>query len=1088
MNSKTLILAVAISFLFLGGLTLLGFLFLWEEDEFPIVDTEEAVFVEEVVLESEAEVEVEPELPDFKPTGTKHGTLTVVAVREGTSTAIRRVKYQVFTDLEGGSNKPVDGIGGSKKNDRRGGKFEIKLLPGSYVVQAQAAGFTRASKKFQIREEQSLDVTLELSKGLTISGRVFSNANGKAIEGATVRGYKELGAPDDDMMTRLLGLINIEEMAREAPAVAVSGPDGFYQLEGLEASYYEVVSLASEHSPQSIPNVMPSKTGVDFKLPEGSVFRGRVVDQSGQGVPNAQVEVYPEVDTTDIISVVAQKARPPVADSKTVTSGDFEVTALGVGLYNLHITAVGFQEGNFKKVRVHRGQNTAQDYVLLPGLSIAGRVVDEDGEPIAGARVRPVQTGNPRAQTMYIRFDDNSNETDEEGRFAFNSLSRGKYSVLAWHHDYAAKQLRDVNPGKTDLDIVLSFGSAVSGTVSRKDDGSPIEGAKVVVNDLLDVKKHAVTDADGFYRITGISTSRRGTRYVNIQAEGFSRLSNQDVKVQEGKEVDNQDFELLATATVKGRVVSSNGQPVGRARVMAKRTGKNASVPVTVGSAVSDETGAFNISNLEAGEETWISVLSSDYLEAESSTFDIEPGEAVEAGEIVLSLGGTVSGEIVDSKGSPISGAVVSIREEGETEFSLTKTTSSDSRGRFLLKGLTAGTIDLRFKSNRYLETVEENVAVKEGEVTSDLGVVLYAGSVLGGRVIDSTGEVVVNASVRVREVVSGLKEHRQETDILGNFSFSSLASQDTVEIEITHSDYSPHYAENVSIGQDEMEITLQRLGGVKGSVVDPEGNPIVAFSLQPQPVESEGSGLFEDSSAANPPARTVQDGQGRFEYTGLANGTYRVVVRAPEYASFAYPDVTVLAGEIVDLGVAELPEGGVVDGVILDGGSSRPIEGAKIRVVTGGSTSAVTSGSSGDFAIRDLKDIRSNKISLRVEHPDYVTETVSNIDLRDTQSCRNVQISLFQGGNLLGNVLDLDGKSKKGVSIYLSGLGELKSRPGINQSRRTDKNGVFTFSNLNPGEYRVTAMSPGSQNVTMEVDVVPGTEKELELVLEPKE
>jgi hypothetical protein len=869
--------------------------------------------------------------------------------------------------------------------------------------------------------------------------------------------------------------------------VAATDAEGFYQLEGLDGVYYEVVAMAKGYSPQSRPNILPSKTKVDFKLPEGSLFIGRVVDQAGNGIGDARIEVFPEVDTTDIIRVVAQKARPPVATAESESGGQFELSSLGIGMYNLHITAVGFQEGNFKKVRVHPGENSGQKYTLLPGLVLAGQVIDDDGEPIAGARVRPVQTGNPRSQTMFIRFEDQSIECNEEGRFSFNSLSRGKYSLLAWHHDYAAKQLRDVNVGKTDLSIVLNFGSAVSGTVTRKDDNEPIVGAKIMVNDLLDVKKHALTDEKGFYRIAGISTSRRGTRYANVQAEGYARVSNQQIRVEEGKEIENQDFELEATAVVVGRVTNSAGEAIPRGRVMAKRTGKNASVPVTVGSAMSDDTGAFRITNLEAGKETWLVVMHSDYLDAESSIFDIAPGQQTEAGELVLNLGGTVAGEVVDASGSPVAGAMVAIREEGDTEFSLTKTTSADQRGRFVLKGLSAGTIDLEVKSTRFLHTVEENVVVHEGQLTTDLRIVLHAGSVLGGKVVDVDGNEIPNAIVRAREVVAGLSEHRQETDVLGTFSISSLASRDTVELEVTHPEFSPYFEENVAVGQESLEITLQRLGGVRGTVVDEQGNAVVAFSLQPQVVYDDNASPFA-ATTSKPAARTVQDSGGQFEYSGLATGTYSVVVRAPDFASFIYPDVQVTAGAIVDVGQAVLPEGGVVDGIVVDSASALPIEGAKVVVVSGGNKNSATTGADGIFEIRDLNNVKSNKVTLRVTHPDFVTETVAGIDLRETATSRNLQVSMYQGGDLNGKVFDVEGKPKKGVSVYLSGVGELKSRPGVNQSQRSDLKGIFRFNNLTPGSYRITAMSPGMVNSTMEIDVAPGDERDLEILLEPKQ
>ena len=64
---------------------------------------------------------------------------------------------------------------------------------------------------------------------------------------------------------------------------------------------------------------------------------------------------------------------------------------------------------------------------------------------------------------MFISFDDDSIVTAASGLFSFDTLKRGRYSILVSHDDYASHREREVISGTKDLVLTLPKGGAIEG-------------------------------------------------------------------------------------------------------------------------------------------------------------------------------------------------------------------------------------------------------------------------------------------------------------------------------------------------------------------------------------------------------------------------------------------------------------------------------------------------------------------------------------------------------------------------------------------------------------------------------------------------
>ncbi len=113
-----------------------------------------------------------------------------------------------------------------------------------------------------------------------------------------------------------------------------------------------------------------------------------------------------------------------------------------------------------------------------PGGAIAGTLVDEEGDPVAGVAVRALLYPRDGAPVAHA-----SVESDAEGRFSFDVPPLDGCYVLraggnVWQEVYREISLSD-EPAD-DLELSLRPGCIVAVTLSRRD-GSPIRGGEYVL-------------------------------------------------------------------------------------------------------------------------------------------------------------------------------------------------------------------------------------------------------------------------------------------------------------------------------------------------------------------------------------------------------------------------------------------------------------------------------------------------------------------------------------------------------------------------------------------------------------------------------
>ncbi len=976
------------------------------------------------------------------------------------------------------------------------GSFEVELEPGAYIARVQCPRYTGKKRTFTVIKDTPQTLVFELERGNSICGRVLAQG-GVPIAGARVLALKELAPAGASLEELLLGMIDIQARTGETAFAAEDSTteDGSYCLEGLEVFAYTVRAVAEGYIPSELGDVPAPRAEVDVTLQKGGVVGGTVRDTSGNPVDEAVVKAYQELETQSVFKIIMAKARPPIDSVKSNSGGQFQLKTLGPGLYNFLIEARGYQRGEQTKVRITPGQTQNLAFTLKAGLSLKGIVTGPGGEPVSGARIRLTLSGMgaaPRKDQVNISFDEDKITTDDQGEFVADTLEEGSYMLICWHQDYQTLRKNDVRVGHTsdDLQLKLTHGGRIRGHVTDASSGKPLAGARLSATDVADLHKDAVTQEDGTFILAGLQTGGRPVS-VNVTAEGFARL-RREVRTEEGREVE-ESFDLEPTGLVAGRVVNSAGDGIPGARVMAKKGAQSGGVEQTLATDVTDREGAFSLSGIEAGENNWIRVKKSEYLDGSSEAFSIEPKQSVDLAPIVLELGGSLQGTVLGPDGKGMSDCLVLVTHEGETEVQQSGNPSSTTggRGEFLIQGLPSGAVDLVVKATHYLEKRVPQVEVIEGSVHKDIVIQLEQGNAVSGVVVDGRGQPVVGAEVTAKDYAQGVKELRAVTGGDGRFTVEGIQANDVVELDVAHDSFSTYTSEKIKVGSADLKIVLKEHGSLRGTVITSEGKVVESFSVQAQNPATKDPRKQPKSQTFTPP-------DGSFEYKGVPGGVYTVYVRAPQYSAATLADVKVEEGESVDLGQIILEVGGKVNGKVVDAVTKRPLEGARVQITQGSSRFLRTdpsnttggplpnpvqvTGADGGFAFVGLK---GGALTLRVSLDGYVSRKVDDVNPDVADKSQGLVIEIDQGGEINGTVFDAEGKPKAGMPVYL-----MSEDASANQTQQSDREGKFRFVGVTSGRFTVKAhkfgtVTGGAEQAENTVELSPGSVQTVDLQLE---
>lgn len=686
---------------------------------------------------------------------------------------------------------------------------------------------------------------------------------------------------------------------------------------------------------------------------------------------------------------VERGGAPVLAHTTTAADGTFQLDALPEGTVALWALGAG---GSALKPDVRTGTEGVE-LVLEDGMSLEGRVVDEAGTPLAGAKVTLFEHEGSR----YFE-----RRTDADGRFALGPLPDVAYGLVASSPGLMPLYLPEVLPAELEEDLVLPAPRRLIGQVLAA--GRPVAGAQVHVEDTSHV---TTTDAEGRFAIEPLSP---GGYLVRGEHAGQHALAQ--VSLEENLEV-KTTLRLGALFFIEGTVHDEAGAPVAGATIAGMHRGMVLSLPAVTTSA----DGRFRMGALPAGPAL-LTVQSEQYLDTFREEY-LTPSTPPLT--FTLTRAVIVEGLVTDSEGRPLKDADVrasrqpkprdpvtasDVEPDSEVDLDLA---DSDAEGRFRLKLPAPGRHFLTVSTPLHIPLTLEVDAPATG-----VHFRLREGATLQGTVVDARGEPLADVDLRIGHGTGSPGPGLDAvSDDAGSFELAGLAPG-TYALEASLKVGGAEHQASLTVevpGPGTVQVTLRMDTGqsVSGIVVDEQGRPIPdaeveAYAFFREAEEYPGGapatattgpdgrftvhhlvegacllsalkvGYLPDVPAENArtdsrvPARTgARDVRLVLRYQGSlsgrvvradgtpvthfrvrgtpvksADGAFRVPVEqagrlhlrieAPDFAAHLR-EVDVAPGEDVDLGEVRLEKGRRIHGLLVNAETSEPLQGALLRL-----------------------------------------------------------------------------------------------------------------------------------------------------------
>jgi len=284
----------------------------------------------------------------------------------------------------------------SAVSDARG-LARLRLAPGEYEINnVYKDGYTSQEQALRITvtEGQTLQQAWELGSPPTVSG-VVKDPDGAALQGVSLR---------------IMPLGNRE---------VTSDANGLFEASWDPrrwGSEPPALCLFARHVERDLGMVIPideDQTDVTVQLAPAMKVIGQVVDPGGKPIPQA----------TGYVMLRMSNWGSTVPDGRFTADaeGRFEVKSLAQDQdYTVTATADGFgkQEKQAQAADVvDRTLDLGRFELALADLSISGRVVDVNDEPVAGARIYAYGDGQPDKRDI---------QTDKDGQFVIDQVCAGR--------------------------------------------------------------------------------------------------------------------------------------------------------------------------------------------------------------------------------------------------------------------------------------------------------------------------------------------------------------------------------------------------------------------------------------------------------------------------------------------------------------------------------------------------------------------------------------------------------------------------------------------------------------------------------------
>lgn len=508
-----------------------------------------------------------------------------------------------------------------------------------------------------------------------VTGRVVARSGG-VLGGATVLAFPREG---------------------DEPLSFTADDGGRFTVKGPPGRVAEMMVSAEGYASRLFEKV-PQGTDLLVTLEASVGFRGIVKALGGGPIGQATVRIAPR-GRADLHEI----------ETGTADDGRFFFANVAPGSWDVSVLSEDHAPFHEAGLTIPAPDGLEKEYLLLPGLTLSGRVVAANGgQPLVGAQVQIIDRlvrGHPvphQSRTLgpYL--------TNSDGVYEISGLGPGAIRLIARCRGFASRvmdhTIKSIQKGGRRVDIPLLAGVPLTGTVTDPQ-GRPAAGARVVIrpagkhvsfaafavaapflfhaeawkDDVGEQWPMIRADDRGRFEIPGLGVGIQGQLQAVDPERRWAPSSNTYVVVKQG--LAPVALRLRPSAEISGTVTDPEGRPIGDAVVFAD------------GSRVlTSRDGAFALT----GVPETANRLTVRHPQYESHDRDLK-GQPRVGLHVVLDAGSIVRGTVTDVRGQPLIGATVMVFTSSKSRpaHRFLRSVRTELDGTFQASGFRAKHVDL---------------------------------------------------------------------------------------------------------------------------------------------------------------------------------------------------------------------------------------------------------------------------------------------------------------------------------------------------------------------------------------------------------
>jgi beta-lactamase regulating signal transducer with metallopeptidase domain/protocatechuate 3,4-dioxygenase beta subunit len=706
--------------------------------------------------------------------------------------------------------------------------------------------------------------------------------------------------------------------------------------------------------PEDKPNPTAEQPKKEKKPAEIS---GVVKDSEGRLVAGADVVLYRPHGN----------GKPMVTQTRMDGSFTFALPGDKPSGYALTVLAV---KAGFAPAQGYAIEGTGK--VVLPELSkaatVAGTVHDQEGRPIAGARVQfgtvnrsgsvsswanaleeETLRGTPVETFFFAR-------TDTEGKFRFTTAPAGRELIFRVEAEGfagidtapgSAKRQHFAKPDAPPVAFVLAPEARINGRVVSRVPGVAVEGLQVWIRgtdrESWGIRKNVRTDTKGRFALRGLPEGGFQVLVDELpDGAAWTVRAVPPVKLRQGKTA-AVEIELIEGVLVEGTVVvTDTGKPVAEARVVVHRPALSRSGLARF-FAVTDREGRYRL-RLPPGETE---------LSAEAPQGFTEPSRIDGLKKVVLPEGvksftgptltllraAALAGRVVDARGRPVAGVeIIGLCRAGTCIRVGGEKVTTDAKGRFRIERGPEGAFPLSEATALQVElpggkVFEVHTIAAEGEVEVRLPTLADGDGKgpedvkpdeLAGVVVDEKGQPLEGVHVHVWDWVDR-PENQTRTGKDGVFRIKDCGRDQKVQVRFRKPGYSPVMFVQQPTGEKGLVVAMDSKTYFEGVVRGPDGKPSANALIRADQGPKQGDGVLITTVWTE----TKTDATGKYRLYVEPDG-YAFQVKAPGVGVARLPKQPIAHGQAKPFDI-RLQPGVTFRAVTVDVQTGKPVAGVRL-------------------------------------------------------------------------------------------------------------------------------------------------------------